>query len=108
MRFRLVESVETLIDKLNSFPMKKGMSKVSYEDITECQAILDQMPVGTKLKHEVEAGTEFFEKLSDGKYRSEWSHIYAPQRDEHIQSSFDIARWIAGNGNITRGKFEVI
>lgn len=108
MRFRLVESVETLIDKLNSFPMKKGMSKVSYEDIKECQAILDQMPVGTKLKHEVEAGTEFFEKLTDSKYRSEWSHINAPHGDEHTKDSFDVAHWIAGNGNITRGKFEVI
>lgn len=92
---------ESLIDKLNSLPYEKGISKVSYELIKEYQNILNQFPLGTVLKHYIDAGEEKFTKVEDGEF-SWWEYFRAPWKDNKRKSEFDLARWLAGRGVISR------
>ena len=92
---------ESLVDDLNSLPSEKGMKKVSYELAKDYQNILNQFPIGTVLKHNIDAGEEKFTKVEDGEY-GWWEHFRAPWKITQRTSEFDLAHWLAGRANITR------
>ena len=94
---------ESVLKELNSLPQKEGISKVKFEDIKEYKKVLQKFPVGTKLKREVEAGIETFEKLSE----DQWNHLRMPWRKLQKESNFDVAEWMAGSKVISRGSFEI-
>ena len=103
---RIQKLNESLIDKLNSLPQEPGVkyNKSSiYEVVKEYQNILRQYPIGTVLTHQIDAGTEKFTKIEDGKYGF-WEHLRMPWGVSQKTSEFDVARWLACRANITRGK----
>lgn len=95
------------VDELNSLPRHKGMRKVPYEDIKTYEKVLNKMPVGTKITHDTEAGTEEFEKVKDTDIGIGWKHTRQPWGKVDNVSAFDVGRWMAATGNITRGPFEL-
>lgn len=98
--------VLSLVDELNSLPVRAGDSKTSYEDVKEYEAVLNKIPEGTRLTLETVAGTDVFEKLVNNKY-GEWSMSISPHNEPHDRSAFDVARWLAARGNLARGDIEV-
>lgn len=94
-------SPRNLIKELNDFPMKRGVSKVKYEDIKKVEAILADFPIGTVISHKVDCGIEKYEKIE----KDRWIHFWPIARTEHKQFAFDTARWMAGLDKITRGPF---
>lgn len=97
-------SLNDAIGKLNSMPMKRGVSKVSYGDIEDWQAVLRCFPIGTVIHHDTDEGTQVFTKTDDGKFG--WWDVYHPHppHTNHC-TEFDVARYMAGSGVISRGKF---
>lgn len=100
-------SVDDAVKELNGLGTSKGISKVKYEDIKEYEKVLQKFPVGTKLSHKMDAGTEYFEKTGDGDMGITWKHTRAPWNKTDNVSAFDVARWMAGRGNISRGSIDV-
>lgn len=99
-----IESLEDILDQLNSMPMQRGVSKVKYDEIKRWEAILEQFPAGTVVHHPTDSGTIVFTKTEDGKF-GRWDITYPhPPHTNHC-SEFDVARYMAGSGVITRGKF---
>lgn len=99
-------SPEDLIDQLNAMPMSKGVSKVSYSDIEDWEAVLRQFPAGTVIAHPTDSGTVIFTKIEDGKFgRWEVKHPHPPSTNR--RSEFDTARYMAGSGYISRGEFQL-
>ena len=96
------------LGELNGLPKKRGMSKVSYDEIKTYEKVLAKFPVGTKLSHEIEAGTEIYEKISDSEFGISWKQIRAPWNDEVKRTAFDVAHWMAGSGVISRGDIKEI
>lgn len=94
--------------ELNDLPKRPGVSKVSYEDIKAHEKVLDKMPVGTKIQHKTDAGDESFTKVSQSKIGSWWEHTRAPHGDTKSKSGFDVAQWMAGGANISRGPYEIV
>lgn len=97
------DGVKSTLNKLNAMPMKRGISKVTYDEIKEREAILREFPKGTKLKHRTDAGTEYYEKTEDGQF-GWWKKTSAPGKDERKMPEFDVAEWFAGCGVISRGE----
>lgn len=96
--------VNDLIDQLNSLPMRKGTSKVNYDEIKDWQSVLEQFPTGTVIAHPTDSGTLLFTKVEDGKF-GWWEVKYPHPPSTNRRSEFDTARYMAGSGVITRGKY---
>ena len=87
--------------------MSRGVSKVSYDTIKEWEAILREFEIGTKIGHPTDSGTLIYTKTEDGKF-GRWDIRYPhPPHTNHV-SEFDAARYMAGSGVISRGKFELM
>ena len=96
------------LGELNSLPKHAGTKKVPYEEIKEYEKVLAKFPVGTKLSQETSAGTEIYEKISDSEMGIAWKQTAAPLNTESQRTAFDVARWIAGTGFISRGDIKEI
>lgn len=94
-------NLSDILDNLNSLPVRRGISKVSLDDIESYQSVLMQIPVGTTLEHRTDAGHESFTKTRGGEF-GWWSHFRAPWKDVIRASEFNVARWLAGRGVISR------
>lgn len=93
---------ESVISELNSLPAERGISKVSYDLVQQYKQVLKKFPVGTVLKHVIDAGEEMFTKIESGDVVSFWEHFRAPWKDTKKITEFDMARWLAGRAVISR------
>lgn len=96
---------EELIRKLNEFSLKKGISKVKYQDAQKVKSILKEFPVGTVIFHKISYGVEKFEKVSDGNL-GKWNYSFPTEAGKSgMKSEFEIAKWILASGLDSKGKF---
>lgn len=90
-----------IIRQLNELPTRRGISKVSLDDVKLYQSLLKRIPVGAVLEHKTDAGVERFTKTAGGEY-GWWSHFRDPWKITQPMSEFDTAEWLAGRGVLSR------
>ena len=97
----ITSSSRKLIKELNNFSMRRGISKVKYEDVKKVETILAGFPIGTVISHKVDCGIEKYENIAEGC----WIRFWPIGKIKYKQFTFDIAEWMAGLDVITRGPF---
>ena len=92
---------------MNSLPVLNGISKVKTEDSSSYRNEIKKLPVGSVVEFPSDTGTDRFTLTQKGEYVSFWEHDRGILNPNTI-TDLAVSRWLAGRGNIARGKIRVI